>query len=789
MSDERTPLIQHVDVRPHRDRYPHHRLRFICTSILSTLVFGGGLAAVILFSLGSFDDHRESAPVSKQSLFSASQIPEGWMHKTTAGYEELQSILLNTPDAEQARVWSRYYTSGPHLAGKNLSQALWTMQRWQEFGIASSIVDYDVYINYPKSHRLALLEKDGDEDEARDSHASTEGEWKVTYEARLEENVLEEDKSSQLVDRIPTFHGYSASGNVTAQYVFVNYGTFQDFEDLLAADVSLDGKIALARYGGVFRGLKVKRAQELGMIGCVIYTDPGDDGEVTEEKGIAPYPEGPAREPSSVQRGSVQFLSFAPGDPTTPGYPSKPGAPRQPTNNAIPQIPSIPISYEDALPILKALNGHGPKATLFGKSWQTGGLGYKGVKYNIGPSPENLVLNLVNEQEYTTTPLWNVIGVINGTLADEVVILGNHRDAWIAGGAGDPNSGSAAFNEVIRSFGLALQTGWKPLRTIVFASWDGEEYGLIGSTEWVEEYLPWLSGSTVAYLNVDVATDGPDFKLAAAPLLNQVVQETLKLVTSPNTTVQGQSVYEAWDKVIDTMGSGSDFTAFQDFAGIPSMDMGFGFDSKSAVYHYHSNYDSMDWMERFGDPSFQYHATIAKLWGLVAARLIETPVLQLNATEYSIGLDRYVDSVKQKAKEAEYGDKEDDAFEAMDNALVHFRFAAAIQDATAAQLLLDYYNNDIPWWKPWEKVKLYLAIRTINTKYKLLERKFLYPEGLDGRPWFKHVVFAPGKWTGYAGATFPGIVEGIDEKDDATVKKWIDIASKAIDAAADWLEE
>lgn len=263
----------------------------------------------------------------------------------------------------------------------------------------------------------------------------------------------------------------------------------------------------------------------------------------------------------------------------------------------------------------------------------------------------------------------------------------------------------------------------------------------------------------------------------------------VKLVTSPNTTIQGQSVYEAWDKHIDTMGSGSDFTAFQDFAGIPSMDMGFGFDSKSAVYHYHSNYDSIDWMERFGDPSFQYHATIAKLWGLVAARLVETPVLQLNASEYSIGLERYVSSVKQKAKEAKYGDKEEDVFESIDNALVHFRFAATIQDATAAQLLLDYYNKDIPWWKPWEKVKLYLAIRSVNTKYKLLERKFLYPEGLDGRPWFKHVVFAPGKWTGYAGATFPGIVEGIEEKDDATVKKWIDIASKAIDAAADWLEE
>jgi N-acetylated-alpha-linked acidic dipeptidase len=310
MADERTPLIQHVDVRPHRDRYPHHRLRFVCTTILSTVVLLGGLVAVLLFSFGPFDNDRESAPITTQSLSSASQVPQGWLSKTPEEYEELQSILLNTPDAEQARKWSNYYTSGPHLAGKNLSQALWTLERWQEFGIANSmIVDYDVYINYPKGHRLALLEKNKKTKDALDSPATIEDEWKVTYEARLEENVLDKDKSSQLETRIPTFHGYSASGNVTAPYVFVNYGTYKDFEELQAANVSLDGKIALAKYGGVFRGLKVKRAQELGMVGCVIYTDPGDDGDVTEKNGNATYPEGPAREPSSVQRGSVQFLS------------------------------------------------------------------------------------------------------------------------------------------------------------------------------------------------------------------------------------------------------------------------------------------------------------------------------------------------------------------------------------------------------------------------------------------------------------------------------------------------
>lgn len=333
------------------------------------------------------------------------------------------------------------------------------------------------------------------------SKSTDEEAWKVSFEATLREDVLDEDPTTQLEESIPTFHGYSASGNVTGSFVYVNYGTYLDYEDLLNANVSLEGKIAVARYGGIFRGLKVKRAQELGMIGCVLFTDPGDDGEMTEANGYDTYPNGPARHPSSVQRGSVQFLSVAPGDPTTPGYPSKPGVPRAPVDGAIPSIPSLPISFVEALPILKALNGVGPSAKDFGKYWtRNTGLGYKGVEYNIGPSADNVVLNLVNEQEYVTTDQWDVIGIINGTIPDEVIVIGNHRDAWIAGGAGDPNSGSAVLNEVIRSFGQALEKGWKPLRTIVFASWDGEEYGLVGSTEWVEEYLPWLTVANVAYV-------------------------------------------------------------------------------------------------------------------------------------------------------------------------------------------------------------------------------------------------------------------------------------------------
>ena len=419
----------------------------------------------------------------------------------------------------------------------------------------------------------------------------------------------------------------------------------------------------------------------------------------------------------------------------------------------------------DALPLLKALNGYGPKASNFNKYWQGGGLGYKGVEYNIGPSPSDLVLNLVNEQEYITTPLWNVIGIINGTLQDEVIVLGNHRDAWIAGGAGDPNSGSAALNEVIRSFGEALKKGYKPLRTIVFASWDGEEYGLIGSTEWVEEYLPWLSKAAIAYLNLDVGTRGPNFEASASPLLNKALHEATSLVQSPNQTLKGQTVRDLWDGKIRTMGSGSDFTAFQDFAGIPSVDLGFAGGPESPVYHYHSNYDSFAWMDKFGDAGWHYHVTITRVWALFAACLVETPIIALNATDYAIGLDSYLHSVKNLTTSSSDPSVLDSPLvESIASAIARLYNASIVFDARATELATAI-KGGVPWWKWWRKAQLYYQVRQVNDAYKYLERRFLHPEGLDGRSWFKHVVFAPGLWTGYAGATFPGLVEAVDRGD------------------------
>ena len=317
--NEQTPLITTVVVAPARPRYSHSSIRRFCTIALGTTL----IVVIILFLVPARylpGNNTESEWTRHNGSYLPWSPPYG---VKGLSYKELTKVLQNTPKPEKAREWQQYYTAGPHLAGKNLSQAEWTRDRWVEFGVESSIVDYDIYINYPLGHRLALLEEagggeaavaDGEERkslEQRRNEGNKKGGYKVKYECSMEEDVLPEDPTSGLDNRVPTFHGYSASGNVTAQYVYVNFGTYKDFEELQQANVSLKGNIAIAKYGGIFRGLKVKRAQELGMVGVVLYTDPQEDGETTEENGYETYPNGPARNPSSVQRGSSQFLSMS----------------------------------------------------------------------------------------------------------------------------------------------------------------------------------------------------------------------------------------------------------------------------------------------------------------------------------------------------------------------------------------------------------------------------------------------------------------------------------------------
>jgi N-acetylated-alpha-linked acidic dipeptidase len=353
------------------------------------------------------------------------------------------------------------------------------------------------------------------------------------------------------------------------EYVYVGLGQIADFERLLELGVSLEGKIALSRYGGPFRGLKVQNAQNYGMIGCVLFNDLADDGEIKVANGYEAFPDGPARNPTYVQRGSVLFLSTRSGDPTTPGYPSKPGVPRADRFDVSPRIPSLPISYANAGPLLKALEGSGASGQEINR---TNWVGDHDTGYYSGPA-EGVTLGLSNLMNETYTDIWNAIGVINGTDSDETIILGNHRDAWIIGGAGDPNGGSACVNEIARALGALLETGWRPKRNIVLASWDAEEYGLVGSTEWVEEFIPWLSDTAVTYINLDSATTGPIPSFTATPELHHLGIETMKKVPWPNTN---GTMYDAWIAQSagqpGVLGSGSDYTPFL-HNGISSIDL------------------------------------------------------------------------------------------------------------------------------------------------------------------------------------------------------------------------
>jgi N-acetylated-alpha-linked acidic dipeptidase len=569
-------------------------------------------------------------------------------------------------------------------------------------------------------------------------------------------------------NRIPVHHGYSFSGDATAEYVYVGRGQQVDFDRLEALGVPLEGKIAVARYGGPFRGLKVKNAQDHGMIGAVIFSDPGDDGNVTVANGVAAYPDGPARNPTSVQRGSVMFLSTYPGDPETPGYPSKEGVPRADRSNVTPQIPSIPISYSAAQPILAALNGFGTEGTAVNRTAWVGAI--PGVDYYTGEG-SGAKLALSNLMEDNHTAIWNAIGVINGTNQDEVIIVGNHRDAWIIGGGADPNSGSAVLIELAKAFSKLCATGWKPERTIVLASWDAEEYGLVGSTEWMEEYIPWLSQSAVSYLNIDVAVSGPIPDFSATPDFHNIAAEVMKKVIWPYRGTTNRTLYDVWMEErgeFGVLGSGSDYTAFL-HRGISSIDMGAGGGPNDPIYPYHSNYDSYNWMTQFGDPGFEHHKAMGQYLSLLLYHLASDPVIPLNPEIYVTEMKTYLSDLEAVIAEASG---------ALDLSLLTSAIDTFQSYAEQFVALRDY------------------ALRTGDTtvmaqqnkKARDFSRGFTSQGGLPGREFYRHLIFAPGLDTGYAPVTFPAIAEAITfDKDWEKAQTWVKKTADAIVNAAEKL--
>lgn len=685
---------------------------------------GSGLALVLVFAVHS-------------TGFAQSAI-DGFSPKLSPDERRIEDQFRAIPLAANAREELRRLTSEPHIAGspEDYATAVYVRDQMRSFGLQSDLREYQVLLPYPRTPSIVELVAPRRE------------------RLQVQEDVVPQDPASASKKIVPLFNGYGASGDVTAPLVYVNYGLPNDYDDLKKAGVDVKGKIAIARYGNSFRGVKAKVAEEHGAIGLIIYSDPADDGYVQGDV----YPKGPMRPESSAQRGSVQFLFIYPGDPLTPGVPAIPGTPRITKEAAtnLPHIPVQPISYGDARRLLQPLRG-----PLRPKNFQ-GGLPFA---YHTGGT-DDVRVHLKTNIEFSTKTIWDVITRIDGAVEkDRWVVLGNHRDAWVFG-AVDPNSGTTAMLEVGRGLGQLVKAGWKPRRSLVLCSWDAEEQGLIGSTEWAEEKASELKEKAVAYLNMDVAVSGPNFGASSVPSMWKLIHAAAEEVRDPKT---GRSVYEAWkDRAwentseadrydaegnpkpvpaprIGALGSGSDYTPFLQHLGVPSLDMGFGGDY--GVYH--SAYDSFYWMAHFGDPTFQYHVVAAQLWGTIALRLGNAQGLPYDYRDYANQLREFLSETTQLANRK----KMNASFDArsLQKAIDAFDDAAERIGKRRADLEKQDSNSAA------EK------LARVNDALMQAERAFIDERGLRGRNWFKHQIYAPGFYTGYAALPFPDLRQAIED--------------------------
>lgn len=707
----------------------------------------------------------------------------------------------------------RTLTEEPHVAGTpaDYRTATFVRDKLNSWGWKAELEEFEVMLNYPVVRR-----KGGSEPPT----PSLEILRPDPLELAVDEKTNPADKDSASPDSWPAFHGYGVSGTAAGQVVYANYGRPEDFETLTSLGVEVRGRIVLARYGKLFRGLKVREAQKRGAIGVLIFSDPADDGYARGDV----YPNGPFRPGSAIQRGSVQFLSFGPGDPSTPGVPSLPGAQRLPIHprfgfpldaaevadwegktglkriDAFAAIPALPISYDAARPILERLAGPNVPA-----DWQ----GALPLAYHAGPGP--VEVRFSTEQEYRVRKIWNVVARLEGREEpNQEIMIGNHRDAWTYG-AVDPSSGTAATMEMCRVLGAAYAEGWRPRRTLVYASWDGEEYGLVGSTEHAEAHAAKLGKNAALMLNVDSAVSGTSLDLEGIPSLRTLILDAAATVTDPRTSVSLKETWlkserAAWDArpvrpdpefwkrtgpdaaknalteaggeepfmpKLGDLGSGSDYTAFVDHLGIPAMDINFG--GRYGVYH--STYDNFFWMEKFGDPEFVQHATAARLYTAIVHEAASRPVLPLRFVPYAEAIEGYVDDIRSmtilKNRPVASVGKARFEIEGIDF------LAPAVKDFRSEATETDKALDAIASGKQPEAAKL----TAVNDALVQVERAFLHPGGLPGRPWYKHVIYAPGLTTGYASWPLPGLRQAVIGSDKAMAKDQSAILVERIRAA------
>jgi len=695
--------------------------------------------------------------------------------------QDWESRFRSIPNQENLREYMKRLSARPHHLGSpyDKENAEWILAKFKEFGFDAKIEAFDVLFPTPKERAVELLEP-------------------VRFSATLREPAENIDPTSgQMDEQLPTYNAYSIDGDVTGPLVYVNYGIPEDYERLERLGISVKGAIVIARYGASWRGIKPKLAGEKGAIGCIIYSDPREDGYFQGDV----FPEGAYRNKDGVQRGSVMDMPLYPGDPLTPGIGATEKAKRLALKDVktFTKIPVLPISYSDAQPLLAALKG--PVAP---EAWR----GSLPITYHIGPGPAKVRLNV--KSNWDIKKIYNVIATIRGRqYPDEWIIRGNHHDAWV-NGAQDPVSGMGAVLEEARAFGALMKEGWRPKRTIVYCAWDAEEQGLLGSTEWAEAHADELKQKAVLYINTD--SNGRGYLGASGShslekYINGVAQDIvdpeknisvwkrsqLARIANARSPEDRREIRSKADLRIGALGSGSDYTVFIDHLGVASLNLGYGGEDGGGIYH--SIYDDFYWYTNFSDTDFSYGRALAQTGGTAVLRIADAGLLPFEFTNFAETVKRYLDELKKllKSKQDEIAERNRQLEEGVFSATAdpkeafvspsreevppHLNFAPlenALENLTRGA---ERYSKAAAGVKTSGKAPSASTISSVNKKLIQSERLLTDQKGLPGRDWFRHLIYAPGFYTGYGVKTIPGVREAIEQK------KWIEAESEIVRVA------
>ena len=689
-------------------------------------------------------------------LFAEEKPVRGFTREQSAKQRALEEKIKKIPQPANVREYIRVMSEEPHHTGSEAGRkvARYILDKFIEWGLDAEIEEFDGLMPTPRERHLEMLAPE-------------------KYVAKLQEPAIREDKDSSDIGQLPTYNAYSPDGDVTGQLVYVNYGMPADYERLEELGVDVNGKLVIARYYGGWRGIKPKVAAEHGAIGCLIYSDPKDDGYYGDDV----YPKGPNRPDFGVQRGSTMDMPIHPGDPLSPGWGSEPGGRKLEISESktLPKIPVLPLSYGDALPLLRNLGG--PVAP---EKWR----GALPITYHVGPGPTKVRLKVSFDWNIPTGE--NVIARIPGSeFPDEWIIYGNHHDAWV-NGATDPISGNAALMETARTLAEMVKQNWRPKRTIIFASWDAEEWGLIGSTEWAEKHAEELRQKAVVYFNTDSNRQGT-LSLQGSHTLERFLNNVARDLEDPRTgetiwkVIKDKSLKDAKDdeekkKEIDSradlrigaLGSGSDYTVFIDHLAIASTNLSFG-EQRGGVYH--SIYDSFDWYRRFGDPQFVYGRTMAQFHAVALTRMADAAVLPFEFTNLADTLGVYLDELDKLLAEKK---KKKAASASLDLKQLRGPLKELSQAADAYEKTFEKtFRGGGPKGD----------LSKLNEILRKVEQTMGRPEGLPGeREWYRHQIYAPGFYTGYGVKTLPGIREAIEQGQWETAERQIDVIKEVFQA-------